>query len=85
MQPLSKLIEVTVDLPREGSREDYLHAISRALHGALKRDEPSAESLAGLLTLVSEAQQPKPLTRAEIQRNYRERKKRAKSGECHSS
>lgn len=27
----------------------------------------------------------KPLTRAEIQRNYRERKKRAKSGECHSS
>lgn len=27
----------------------------------------------------------KPLTRAEIQRNYRERKKHAKSGECHSN
>lgn len=26
-----------------------------------------------------------PLTRAEIQRNYRERKKHAKSRECHSS
>lgn len=54
----------------------------------LRRDMPRnalVMSLCDSCEQLMSKPERKPLTRAEIQRNYRERKKRAKSGECHSS
>lgn len=56
----------------------------------LRRDMPRNETAMALCDAAEQLMAAKPetkapLTRAEIQRNYRERKKHAKSEECHSN
>lgn len=48
-------VALTLNLPTRGTREDYLHCVSRALMEAQARgDYASLSALAGLLTLVDE-------------------------------
>ena len=48
-------IAITINLPADGTREDYLHWVSSALTAAKDRgDQASALALGGLLTLIDE-------------------------------
>lgn len=48
-------VSVTINLPASGTRDDYLHCVSRALTAAQNSgDTASALALCGLLTLVDE-------------------------------